>query len=101
MAPWPGTISTQRKIKILPQKPCQRDVPARPKLIDRGGLVGGIKIYREFYAKHSGQTNRHVRVTRKIEIDLQGIRQRAQPGVTHRQRCTVGSSAVNEADIRR
>src|SRR5207245_963516 len=91
-------VAAQRKIKIFPQKPGEGDVPACPKFVDGSGLIGRIEVDGEFDAEKTGQADRHVRVARKIEVDLQPKGECAEPGIEPGKRQTFSGGAVHGGD---
>ena len=74
-------IAAERDIEIVAQEPRQRHVPAPPEIDDAGGLVGRIEIERQEDAEHQRHADRHVGIAGEIEIELEGVGQRADPGL--------------------
>ena len=56
----------------------QRGQPEGPNV---PGNVGKIKILKKLKPKHLSKANRHVRITREIEIDLQRVAKNPEPGI--------------------
>ena len=54
-------------------------MPPAPKIFDRRCNVRVVKVFWEMEAENTTQTNGHVRITGKIEIDLQSIGYYAKP----------------------
>ena len=78
-------VSAERDIQIIPEPAGQGDVPAAPKIPEGLGDVGVIKILKKLEAEHLSQPHGHVRVTGKVEIDLQGVADRPKPGIRRGQ----------------
>ena len=78
-------VAAQRDIDILPEPSTERDVPAAPELGDTLTDIGVVEVFEELEAEHITKTARHIRITGKVEVDLEGIgedaRPRAQPAV--------------------
>src|ERR1043165_6683343 len=64
-------IAAQRKIQIVPQHAREGDMPAPPEIRDTLGAIGRIEVSREFEAQHSPEPHRHIRIPRKVEVDLE------------------------------
>ena len=63
-------------------------MPPAPEFGDRGRLVGGVEVLRKAEAQQQGDADGHIRVTREVTIDLQGVavdsHQAFEPGVEQR-----------------
>ena len=59
-------------------------MPPSPEFGDAAGNIGIIKILQKVEAEHPAQTDGHIRIARKVKIDLEGISQQPQPGRQHR-----------------
>ena len=55
-------------------------MPPPPELLDRFGDIGQVEILLEGEAEHPAQADGHVAVAGEIEVDLQGVTHRPQPG---------------------
>lgn len=75
----PLAVAAQRHVEIVAQEVRQRDVPAPPEFDDVGRLVGRAEIQRKLHAQAQRQADRHVRIAREVEIDLQRVGERAEP----------------------
>lgn len=75
----PLPASTQGDIQVFPEPSPERDMPTPPKLRNRSGGIGEIEILREAETKTTGNTEGHVRITRKIQINLEREQDAAQP----------------------
>ena len=76
-------VPAQRAIYIGAQRPPQRDVPPAPELRDALRFVGAAEVHRNVDVEHLAQADRHVRVAREVEKDLQGIADRRDPPRGH------------------
>ena len=76
-----AAIAAERDVEIVAQELRQRHVPAPPEIDDRGRLVGRVEVQRQEDAKHQRDPDRHVGIAGKIEIKLERIGQRADPGL--------------------
>src|SRR5216110_1355787 len=83
-------------------------MPAAPELADIDRLIGRIEVERQPHAEQARQSDRHVGVAGKIEIDLQRVGERRRPtvdqavrlyalGVEHRAH--IGRKIVGEYDF--
>ena len=89
----PTAISTEWNIEIIAQPTRKRDMPPPPELRNRFSTVRGIKVFGKSKSKHQPQTDRHVGITAKIEIDLKRISNYTIP----RLKCTNDTIGVNLA----
>jgi len=84
----PLAVAAQRDIEIIAQPRGERDVPPAPEFGDRGRFVGGVEVLRKAEAQQQGDADGHIRVTREVAIDLQGVavnsHQAFEPGVEQR-----------------
>ena len=68
-------------------------MPAAPEIFDRGGNIGIVEVLVNVKTEHFAQTDRHIRITGKIEIDLESISHNADPG--HRRGNIVDAQCKN------
>ena len=54
-------------------------MPASPKIAHAGRFVGRVEVEGQLHIEHPGQTNGHVRVARKIKVELQGVGHCCEP----------------------
>ena len=54
-------------------------MPAAPKIRDAFGFVGRVEIQRKANAEEAGDADRHVGISREVEIELEGIGESADP----------------------
>ncbi len=99
-------VAAKRDIQIIAQKSRKRDMPAPPEIDNRHGLIGRGKILRQAQAEHTPQTDRHIRIGRKIEIYLQRIGYCAKPCLDQRDitaclRITENAAGINSNRIRK
>ena len=59
-------------------------MPAPPELRDAPRDVGVIEILQKVEAEHSPEADGHIGIGGEIEVDLEGVRHRAQPREEHR-----------------
>ena len=81
-----AAVAAERDVEIVAQELRQRHVPAPPEIDDAGGLVGRVEIERQEDAEHQRYADRHVGIAGEIEIELEGIGQRADPGLVEGRR---------------
>ena len=79
-------VAAERNVEIVAQELRQRHVPAPPEIDDRGRLVGRVEIQRQEDAEHQRYPDRHVGIAGEIEIELERIGQRADPGLIEGRR---------------
>src|SRR3989475_10756912 len=72
----------------------QRHVPACPEVDDAAGLVGRVEVQRETDAEHARQAQRHVRIAREVEVQLQRVAEAGAPGGPELQLAGRGESRV-------
>ena len=68
-----ATVAAQADVEIVAQPARQRDMPAPPEILQRGGPVWLIEIAREAIAEQRRQPHRHIGIGREIAVDLHGI----------------------------
>ena len=90
-------VAPQGDIDGVAQESAQADMPSTPEVGDVGRLVGAEKVHRKPDVEHPRQSDRHVGVSGKVEIDLQRIGQRRVPGLKQAERRTPRDGV--EADI--
>ncbi len=90
-------IAPERNVKIVAQERTQRDVPAPPEVRDALGLVRRIEILQELEADHPAQADGHVGITGEIEVDLERVSQRAEPGIRRGKRLGIERGIRNPA----
>ena len=73
-------ISAKRNVKIVAQPAGEADVPAMPEIGNVLLEVGEVEIERELVAQESRAGDRHVGVPGKIAINLDGVKEHADPG---------------------
>ncbi len=88
-------ISAQRNVKIFAQPGGERDVPASPEIGDRFRAIRRIEILRENEPEHEPEPDRHVGVAAEIEIDLEGVGDRPEPGVERADRAGIEGGVGN------
>ena len=58
-------------------------MPAAPELLDGGRGVRIIEVFAEMEAEHASETDGHIAVAGKIEVDLQRVANGARPSCQH------------------
>ena len=91
-----AAVAAERDVEIVAQELRQRHVPAPPEIDDASRLVGRIEIQRQEDAEHQRHADRHVGIAGEIEIELERVGQRADPGLIEGRR----SWAEGERDQR-
>ena len=87
-------IAAEGDVQVVAQKAPQGDVPAAPEVRDRDRLIGAEKIQGQAQTKQQPQADRHVRIRRKIKINLQGVGQGGRPGIEEAEGGGIGKGAV-------
>ena len=72
-------IAAERDVHIIAEERAKRNVPSAPKLGCTFGNIGVIKVFKKAEAEEPAKADCHVRITRKIKINLKRISQNAQP----------------------
>lgn len=72
--------SAQWDVEVVAEERRQRDVPAPPELGDRPRDVGVVEVAQVLEAHHATKSDGHVRVSREVEVDLEGVGDDAGPG---------------------
>ena len=62
-------------------------MPASPELADRGRDIRIIEVLHKIKSKHFSQSDRHIRISRKIEINLKCVQNRQHPRIDRSQLC--------------
>ena len=73
-------VAPQWDVQIVPEPGAEGDVPPPPELLDGLGGIGQVEVLQKPEAEHPAQADGHVAVTAEVEIDLQGVAHRPQPG---------------------
>ena len=72
-------VAAQRDIDVLPEPAGQGHVPAPPEFRDGARDIGVVEVLREIKAQHLAHADGHHGIAGKVEIQLQGIGDDAQP----------------------
>ena len=72
--------ATQREIQIILDKHTEGLVPTSPKFWNRGGYIRIVEVLRELKAHHAAQTDSHVTIACKVEVDLESEGKDGNPG---------------------
>ena len=73
-------VAAQGNVDVVPEPAGQGDVPAPPELRDAAGQVGVVEVLQEREPQHAAHADGHVRIAAEVEVDLQRVGRRAQPG---------------------
>ena len=84
--PCPLPAAAQGDVQILPEPCGQGNVPPPPELRHGGGGIGVVEVFREVKAQHLPHADGHVGIAGEVEIDLERVRDGADP---RRDRCGV------------
>ena len=79
-------VAAQGDVDVLPEPGGQADVPPPPELSDGTGLIGIVEVLQEVEPEEMPQADGHVRVAGEVKIDLERVRDGADP---RRDRCGV------------
>ena len=79
----PLSVAAERNIQVVAEPAGQRNVPAAPELLDGGRSVRIIEVFAEMEAEHASETDGHIAVAGKIEVDLQRVANGARPSCQH------------------
>ena len=85
----PRSVAPQRNVQIVAQEPAERHVPAAPEIPHRHRPVRRVEVERQPQAEHQPQADRHVGIAGEIEVDLQRVGQRRDPGLAPRPAAPV------------
>ena len=69
----PLSVAAERDVEIVAQPGGERDVPAPPEVGDAVALVRCAEVGGDFKAHPQGDADGHVRVTREVAVELQGV----------------------------
>src|SRR3546814_7245499 len=78
---FPYTTLFRSDVEIVAQPTRQAHVPAPPELGDALADVRLVEVLDKAEAHHQAEADRHVAIAGEIEIQLYGIRERAEPGI--------------------
>ena len=68
------------EVDIIPEPAAQGNVPPPPEFRDGFGDVRVVEVFQESEAEHLTHADGHFRIAGKVEVDLQGVADAAQPG---------------------
>src|ERR1051325_4933313 len=72
-------IATQRDVNVIAEESAQRDMPPSPEFSGRSGNIGEVEILMLMEAELFSKADGHIRITGKVEIDLERIHQQPEP----------------------
>ena len=67
------SASPEGNVKIVFEEGGKRDVPASPEFDDGCSFIGRVEVKRQIYIEEFSQTQGHVGISGKIEVDLKSI----------------------------
>ena len=73
-------VASERDVEVFLEPRRKRDVPPSPELPDRRRDIRIVEVLLEMEPEHEPQSDRHVRISREVEIDLQHVSDCADPG---------------------
>ena len=73
------TVAAERNIHIIPEPRAKRHMPAAPKFRNAPRNVRVIEVFEEIKAEDFAESDRHIAVTREVEINVQRKRNRVKP----------------------
>ena len=79
-APGPFPVAAQRDINVAAEPGPQRHMPPPPEIRNGFGHVGVAEVVREVEPQHPAHPLGHIRVAGKVEINLEGEGEDAEPG---------------------
>ena len=72
-------VAAERNIYIIAEKAAKRHVPPTPELRHRFGNIRIVEVFREAKAENFAESDRHIAVAGKIEIQLDNVHKAAKP----------------------
>ena len=72
--------AAERDEEVVAEPRRQGHVPAPPEVGDVLRLEGRVEVLREAEPEQPGEADRHVRVAREVEVELQRVADRRRPG---------------------
>ena len=73
------SVAAQRNIQVIPEPGAQGNMPSPPEFANRFGNIRKLEVFQKVKSEQFAQTDRHVRVTAEIIVNLQRIGDDAQP----------------------
>src|SRR5690606_6911763 len=98
-------VTAQGDVQVIAQPGGKADVPPTPELGDALADIGLVEVLVKTEPHHQPQANGHVRIPGKVEVQLRGVGQNAQPGVggtgARQGKCAVcqGGDGVCDKDF--
>ena len=87
-------VSAQRDVEIVAEETAQRNVPSPPEVRDGIAAIRMVEVFLEMETQAAADADGHIRIAGKIEIDLQGESQQADPGTGRRKRGQVAGEKL-------
>ena len=78
-SPSGNAVTAERNIYVITEPRAQRHMPSAPEFGDASRNEGIIEIFEKIKAEDLTQTDRHIAVSRKVEVDLERKRDRVKP----------------------
>ena len=95
--PLAAPVAAERDVEVVAEPSRQRHMPPPPEVRDGRRGVRPIEILGELEAEDAAESDRHVGIPGEVEIELDGVRQRAEPRVDRRQLARVqGEDTVDD-----
>ena len=76
-------VSAEGDIKVVAEPAAKGDVPAAPEFRNACGNVRVVEIFGKPESENASEPDCHVRISGKVEIDVQHIRHGVQPVKQH------------------
>src|SRR3989338_795598 len=73
-------VAAKRNVEVVFHEITKAFVPALPEFGDATGCIWFIEVFGEMKAKDLSQANGHIRITRKIKVNMERINNCFQPG---------------------
>ena len=78
-----AAAAAQGNIYIIPEEGAKAHVPASPEIGDGPGNVGIVEVFQIMQAQHFAHADGHVGICGEIQVNVQGISCKTQPGTGH------------------
>ena len=66
-------VAAQRNIYVFTEPGRKGNVPSSPKIGNAFCDIRIVEVFDKLKAEHSAQADRHIRIARKVEIDMEGV----------------------------
>ena len=90
-----AAAAPERDVEVVLDPEAERHMPAPPEINNGTRLIRRIEIQRELQINQEAKPDGHFAITGEVEIKLQGIAERTEPGFGHRQRIDAGIDIID------